>query len=276
MARRRNQGIFVDLMDLAAMLPWWLAFVLAVATYLLLSGISLQPEPAIQGGRLGNAPQLVFGTAITALISILKYAIPVGFVIGGFISLFKQAGRKKLYDYTSKGEDRSVLDTMTWRQFEILVSEAFKRKGYSVQETAAGADGGVDLVISKEGETYLVQCKQWKTTKVGIAKIRELYGVVASQNATGGIFVASGVYTKDATAFAKANRIRLIDGNELHAMIRNEKQHESNSAVTILDDVKCPTCNSAMVVRVAKRGPKAGNKFWGCSQYPQCRGARDF
>jgi hypothetical protein len=34
---------------------------------------------------------------------------------------------------------------------------------------------------------------------------------------------------------------------------------------------KCPACGSNMVLRIAKRGPGAGNQFWGCSTYPKCR-----
>ena len=34
----------------------------------------------------------------------------------------------------------------------------------------------------------------------------------------------------------------------------------------------CPTCGAPMVLRTAKRGRNAGNHFWGCSTYPQCRG----
>ncbi len=36
----------------------------------------------------------------------------------------------------------------------------------------------------------------------------------------------------------------------------------------------CPRCRSAMVQRVARRGPGAGKPFWGCSRYPRCRGTR--
>lgn len=35
---------------------------------------------------------------------------------------------------------------------------------------------------------------------------------------------------------------------------------------------KCPKCGSRMFVRVARSGPNQGKQFWGCSQYPQCRG----
>ena len=34
---------------------------------------------------------------------------------------------------------------------------------------------------------------------------------------------------------------------------------------------KCPKCGSKMVLRTTKRGPNAGDQFWGCSAYPKCR-----
>nr|WP_245218064.1 topoisomerase DNA-binding C4 zinc finger domain-containing protein [Ruegeria sp. HKCCE3926] len=37
----------------------------------------------------------------------------------------------------------------------------------------------------------------------------------------------------------------------------------------------CPACGSRMVRRTAKKGPNAGNKFWGCSRFPRCRGTRN-
>ena len=36
--------------------------------------------------------------------------------------------------------------------------------------------------------------------------------------------------------------------------------------------LKCPKCNGPMVLRTASRGDRAGSKFYGCQQYPKCRG----
>jgi len=35
----------------------------------------------------------------------------------------------------------------------------------------------------------------------------------------------------------------------------------------------CPLCGKPMVLRTAKTGRNAGQSFWGCSAYPECRGA---
>jgi uncharacterized protein YegP (UPF0339 family) len=38
----------------------------------------------------------------------------------------------------------------------------------------------------------------------------------------------------------------------------------------------CPTCGSAMILRLARGGAHRGEKFWGCSKYPRCRGFLEY
>jgi hypothetical protein len=38
----------------------------------------------------------------------------------------------------------------------------------------------------------------------------------------------------------------------------------------------CPLCGSPMVLRTAKQGKRAGQQFWSCSRFPECRGARPY
>ena len=33
----------------------------------------------------------------------------------------------------------------------------------------------------------------------------------------------------------------------------------------------CPLCGGALVLRVAKFGPKPGSQFYGCKNFPECR-----
>lgn len=52
-----------------------------------------------------------------------------------------------------------------WRQFESLVGEAFRRRGYTIIENAIeGPDGGIELVLQRGDATFYLQCKQWKHT----------------------------------------------------------------------------------------------------------------
>ena len=36
----------------------------------------------------------------------------------------------------------------------------------------------------------------------------------------------------------------------------------------------CPRCGSAMLRREARKGAQAGQLFWGCPKFPECRGTR--
>jgi len=109
---------------------------------------------------------------------------------------------------------------MSWEEFELAMGMAFMRQGYRVTQTKSGADGGVDLVLERPGERILAQCKHWAAWKVNVKTVRELYGVMAYQGATGGIVVTSGRFTQDAKAFAREVGIRLLDRDDVIVMLR--------------------------------------------------------
>ena len=161
----------------------------------------------------------------------------------------------------------------------MLVGEAFRVQGYSVVETGGSADGGVDVVLRKDSEKYFVQCKQWRAQTVGVPIVRELYGAMAAHGATGGFVVTSGRFAKPAIEFAEGRNVTLIDGPQLHAMIQRVSQNSlaaKNAASPIVpaESPACPTCSKPMAMRTARRGPKTGQRFWGCTGYPTCTGTR--
>lgn len=50
-------------------------------------------------------------------------------------------------------------------------------------------------------------------------------------------------------------------------------QNESDVLESTVDSgPRCPVCKHKMVVRESSKGKNAGNKFWGCEQFPKCRG----
>ncbi len=276
MARRR-QNLFEDLIEITSKLPWWVGVVLAIVAYAWLHGVAVSEVTAVvQPGRMGD---FVGQTLFKTLASVGQYLLPVAFLIGSAMSAYGRYKRRALHEQVAASPDRGALNNMSWQQFEALVGEAFRRKGYAVTETGGGgADGGIDLALKKEGETFLVQCKQWKATKVGVTTVRELYGVMAANGVTGGFVVTSGVFTDEARAFAIGQNIELMDGNALHALIRGvtvpSKPAPVLQAVATASEPACPVCQSAMVKRTAKRGANLGNAFWGCSHYPGCKGTR--
>ena len=165
---------------------------------------------------------------------------------------------------------------LSWREFEELVGEAYRRKGYNVTEAGGGgADGGVDLVLKRGDEKLLVQCKHWKMDKVGVKVVRELYGVVVAEKATGGVVISSGTFTQEAIDFAKGKPLELLDGSALQNIITEVQKGEIQPRNRLNENV-CPHCGAKMVLRTAKKGQNAGEKFWGCSAFPKCRTTKPY
>lgn len=294
MARRRKQSPFEDLIDLAAMLPWWVTLPLALIAYLWLHSIATSPVPTL--ANPADFGSHMPGMMLRGLAVPAQYLLPAALVIGAIASIFGRMRRKKLFD--SVASSKNTLESISWRDFELLVGEAFRRKGFTVQETGqGGADGGIDLVLLKDDEKYLVQCKQWRRQLVQVNVVRELFGVMAAEGAKGGFVVISGRFTEDAEAFALGKNLQLIEGAELNDMIRqsrattarqnsqfttNERPHQPAPVASTplaqphrATQPTCPTCQAPMVQRVAKRGSNAGNSFWGCSQFPKCKTTRN-
>jgi hypothetical protein len=93
------------------------------------------------------------------------------------------------------------------RDFECLVAEILRKRGYDVQLTQKSRDGGIDIYASRIEPNgfrglYFVQCKrQSLRNKVGVQPVRELYGVVCARNATGGIVITTSFFTSPAKEF---------------------------------------------------------------------------
>ncbi|MGV8075322.1 MAG: restriction endonuclease [Syntrophobacteraceae bacterium] len=255
---RRNGSILDDLV----LLPWWINVILAVVVYF--SFKYWIPTIAFQ-----NPFYKDFAVALHSFAPVAAGVLLFVAAISAF-----NAWRKGQLLERQKGI--GTLRAISWQEFEELVGEAYRRKGYAVTETGGGgADGGVDLFLRKGGERLLVQCKHWRMDKVGVKVVRELYGVVAAEGATGGVVISSGTFTQEARDFARGKPVELLDGSELIKLIA-EVQRTPTQISKKSDGSACPLCGAEMVLRTAKKGAKAGEKFWGCSTFPKCRSTKPY
>lgn len=174
---------------------------------------------------------------------------------------------------TTAATDRDV-KSLDWFQFEKLVAAAYEQQGYSVDRSGgANPDGGIDLTLTKAGTTFAVQCKHWKTWKVGVKQIREFLGALTDCGIQNGVFVTLHGYTGEGKELAARHRIQLIDERALLQLLEAVNWKRNPTITSILNDTRkiCPRCESEMVLRAARKGSTAGHQFWGCSTYPSCR-----
>lgn len=74
-------------------------------------------------------------------------------------------------------------------------------------------------------------------------------------------FIEEGGYREQLTTARLAERQRR----------RHSEAHPSHPSHPPDPSPSCPRCNQPMVLRTARSGPHAGNPFWGCPNYPDCK-----
>lgn len=283
MRRRSKGGPAEDFLEVVARLPWWGGVGLALVSYLVLRTLAA-PDP-IQAPQPGQMAGFVIQAFGKSLANIGQYLVPLLCLFGAAASALGRRRRRALASQVMQSDAATALDGISWHEFELLVGEAFRLQGYKVLELGgSGPDGGVDLVLMRGKEKFLVQCKQWKAFKVGVAVVRELYGVMAASGAAGGFVVTSGRFTDEAIAFADGRNLQLVDGPKLFGLLQQArsalatKPRQASAGPGTVQKAEptpaCPSCGAAMVRRTAKRGTHAGEAFWGCASYPACKATR--
>jgi len=223
--RRAKTSPIEDFVALVALMPWWACVALALVSYLVLRGLA-QPV-TLASIDPHHLDQVMTRSFIAALATVGQFVVPIACLFAAGVSATQRHRRGALLASVASVTHAKAPDALTgmsWQEFELLVGEAFRLQGYEVSELGgAGPDGGVDLVLRKDKEKFLVQCKHWKAFKVGVQVVRELYGVMAAHGAAGGFVVISGSFTEEAMAFAGGRNVRLVDGPKLFGLIQQAR-----------------------------------------------------
>lgn len=263
MARRNQKSFF----DLFSALSWQYSVSAAILSWLVFWIVL--PRVHLPGWQTNTFVQMLdHAIHQPALLRLIGFAFVTVCVMAGMVSYAAQMRRSKLLDSQSSLYSIRAMD---WASFEILVGEAFRRCGYSVEETGqGGADGGVDLILKKPSELVLVQCKRWKQN-VGAPVVREMYGLLGHMQATRVKIVSAAKFSKDALAFAEGKPIDLIGGEDLLQLVRSVQSNAQLPASPTGSHPTCPLCHGPMAI---KTSTKAFRQFYGCQRFPACRGSR--
>ena len=206
--------------------------------------------------------------------------------IANLFSKSEKTEQQKEADKTEKNEwlknekvewNLEFLMSLEWKRYEEICKEflTIKENGkYKVNVTKTGADGGIDLKITDKKDKLIGvgQCKAYNS-KITVEKIRELYGIMASEKAERGYFFTTSSFTNDCVEFAKEKQIELIDGNQQIKIIQSFSQQQQNQLYKFATegDYTTPTCVKCDKKMVKRVGKEKGNEFWGCANYPKCR-----
>ena len=155
---------------------------------------------------LVGAPLYLLGTY--PVISILVLAVVAAIVIAVIAS-----------NKNVRKVDMSEVDTMSGEAFERHVAALLQQNGFSnVQVTKASGDYGVDILASKDGERYAIQCKRY-AKNIGVKPIQEVYAGAPMYGATKCAVITNMYFSDNGRTLANKLGVQLWDREFLATMM---------------------------------------------------------
>ena len=139
-------------------------------------------------------------------------------------------------------EREALKQQATWKslggyEFEEEIGKLLRQHQFDVTVTPKSGDGGVDLIAKRRRQTVIVQCKGHQRP-VGIATLRELYGVRDDFFATGLVVATYSGVAKSAADWARNKCIEIWDVGHIAALASGEATISDTGQIRIM---KCTT-----------------------------------
>lgn len=108
---------------------------------------------------------------------------------------------------------------MNPKQFEELVCEHFRKKGYEAKATTYNNDYGVDVFAIKGKERIAIQVKMYGSgRKINRQMVMELHGAKDYFDCTKAVIATDGSFLADALEVAKKLKIEILYINSSHSL----------------------------------------------------------
>lgn len=125
---------------------------------------------------------------------------------------------KELELYNKSNDIQSIIDQCRDEptKFEEFCSKLFEAMNYKVEITPKVNDGGYDLILYKNKQKCIVECKCYALRhSIGRPLIQKLVGANQIAQADKIIFITTSYFSKEAIQYSKETNVELIDGERL-------------------------------------------------------------
>lgn len=212
--------------------------------------------------------------------SILNTVSKLSWVKGAITPAHKNMKPGKGFNQPVSDHTFDYLKELDDGEFDKLIVMIFNQRGYTVSTKDECKQESVDLILKMNGETTYIQYKHWREYEVDVAVLEDFDAVMEAESIPHGIIITTGLFTQDALDYSHGKHLLLINGVDLSQMIEvlaTSDKDEEQEVEEVQDEMPeleplCPICSREMIKRTARKGKNAGNTFWGCSQFPNCRG----
>ena len=98
------------------------------------------------------------------------------------------------------------------------LAETLRSQGCAVHARCLDGDGA-DLLVVRNGERMLVQCRHWRRRQIETEPLRALCGLVSREKASGALFLTRGRLSVEAIRFMRDVPIVLVDESGLEELL---------------------------------------------------------
>jgi len=102
--------------------------------------------------------------------------------------------------------------------FELECARHFRDLEFEAKTTPKTNDGGIDILLCKDGKRGAAQCKAW-SQPCGVKEVREFYGVICADKLEFGYFIAKSGFTSSAKLLLK--KIVIIQGWDINHLVEH-------------------------------------------------------
>ncbi|WP_201591924.1 NERD domain-containing protein [Psychrobacter fozii] len=217
--------------------------------------------------------------------------LPEHVLTGGMVSYVK----KKQDEILTEDEVKSIVEQINSNRFSKSWRTNREHKAYLKDKHSPSnkqpSVNATDKPIVKTASKLIPEPIVKETAKRATLKSREVLQWSGQTEIESSELITDSMNTQQTnTPYDMANKVFLtpfevmdpeLSGNDfktakceiITSNSINLKAVEQTNHTAITEQVPaCPRCNSEMVKRVAKKGVHLGQEFYGCCQFPKCRG----
>lgn len=120
---------------------------------------------------------------------------------------------------SSRTPSLSYIDRMEGHDFEQFTANLLRKLGYErVQVTPGSGDQGVDVIATKDGKKYAIQCKRY-SQKLGNKPVQEAHAGKTIYGCSVAVVLTNNYFTDGGKEAARALGVELWDRDTLRRML---------------------------------------------------------
>ena len=152
-------------------------------------------------------------------------AIIVVYLLYRFIKWLVEIPARRRREALMRTVALSGVDGMTGREFEEYVLQVLKHRGFTGYLTSTSGDHGADIIATRNGTRYAIQCKRSRRT-IGRQAVSEAVGAKANYGCTGSMVITNSWFSHQARDHARATGTVLVDREGLAMWITEIREKE--------------------------------------------------